>query len=102
VHSKDFRPRSAIGWNQDGQVWLMASSRGADAADMGMRQGGSTADQMARWLMSLGATDAVLLDGGGSTTMEIKEPAANWKRFDLPDSAWYRALSNAFSIESNY
>jgi len=102
LHSKDFRPRSAIGWNQDGQVWLMASSRGADAADMGMRQGGSTADQMARWLMSLGATDAVLLDGGGSTTMEIKEPDANWKRFDLPDSAWYRALSNAFSIESNF
>jgi len=100
IHAKDFRPRSAIGWNQDGQVWLIASSRGADAADMGMRQGGSTADQMARWLLSLGATDAVLLDGGGSTTMEIKEPDANWKRFDLPDSAWYRALSNAFSIES--
>ena len=102
MHSKDFRPRSAIGWNQDGQVWLMASSRGADAADMGMRQGGSTTDQMARWLMSLGATDAVLLDGGGSTTMEIKESDQSWKRFDLPDSAWYRALSNAFSIESNY
>jgi len=102
LHGKEFRPRSAIGWNQDGQVWLMASSRGADAADMGMRQGGSTADQMAKWLMSLGATDAVLLDGGGSTTMEIKDPDASWQRFDLPDSAWYRALSNAFSIEANY
>ncbi len=102
MHGKEFRPRSAIGWNQDGQVWLMASSRGADAADMGMRQGGSTADQMARWLMALGATDAVLLDGGGSTTMEIKDPDASWQRFDLPDSAWYRALSNAFSIEANY
>ena len=102
LHGKEFRPRSAIGWNQDGQVWLMASSRGLDAADMGMRQGGSTADQMARWLMSLGATDAVLLDGGGSTTMEIKDPDASWQRFDLPDSAWYRSLSNAFSIEANY
>ena len=102
MHSKEFRPRSAIGWNQDGQVWLMASSRGADAADMGMRQGGSTADQMAKWLMSLGATDAVLLDGGGSTTMEIKDPDASWQRFDLPNSAWYRALSNAFSLEANY
>jgi hypothetical protein len=80
----------------------MASSRGQDAADMGMRQGGSTADQMARWLMSLGATDAVLLDGGGSTTMEINDPDSNWQRFDLPDSAWYRSLSNAFSIEANY
>lgn len=102
LHSKEFRPRSAIGWNQDGQVWLMASSRGSDAADMGMRQGGSTADQMAKWLMSLGATDAVLLDGGGSTTLEIKDPDASWQRFDLPNSAWYRALSNAFSLEANY
>ena len=101
-HSKEFRPRSAIGWNQDGQVWLMASSRGADAADFGMRQGGSTAEQMARWLISLGATDAVLLDGGGSTTLEVKDAVASWQRFDLPDGAWYRALSNAFSLEANY
>ena len=100
MHTKEFRPRSAIGWNKDGQVWLMASSRGVDAADFGARQGGSTADQMGRWLLSLGATDAVLLDGGGSTTMEVRDPITSWKRFDLPDSAWYRALANGFSLES--
>ena len=100
VHNKEHRPRSAIGWNQDGQIWLITSSRGYDAVDFGFRQGGSTSSQMAQWLMSLGATDAVLLDGGGSTTMQIKQPDLGWQRFDLPDSAWWRELSNAFSIDS--
>ena len=99
THTKDFRPRSAIGWDQDGRVWLAASSRGQDAADFGFRQGGSTADQMGHWLMSLGATDVVLLDGGGSTTMEIKNPEVGWQRFDIPDSAWYRELANGFSLQ---
>ena len=99
MHNKEHRPRSAIGWNQDGQVWLMTSSRGYDAVDFGFRQGGSTSSQMAQWLMSLGATDAVLLDGGGSTTMQINQPDVGWQRFDLPDSAWWRELANAFSID---
>lgn len=98
-HNKDYRPRSAIGWDQDGRVWLAASSRGQDAVDFGFRQGGSTTDQMGRWLMSLGATDVVLLDGGGSTTVEIKNPSSGWQRLDVPDSAWYRELANAFSLQ---
>lgn len=98
-HNKEHRPRSAIGWNQDGQVWLITSSRGYDAFDFGYRQGGSTSSQMAQWLINLGATDAVLLDGGGSTTMQINQPDVGWQRFDLPDSAWWRELSNAFSID---
>jgi hypothetical protein len=98
-HSKEHRPRSAIGWNQDGQVWLISSSRGYDAFDFGYRQGGSTSSQMALWLMSLGATDAVLLDGGGSTTMQINQPDVGWERFDLPNEAWWRELANAFSID---
>lgn len=101
-HSNEHRPRSAIGWNQDGQVWLITTSRGENANDGGMRMGGSTTDQIGLWLAQLGATDAVLLDGGGSTTMEINDPETGWKRFDLPDSAWYRSLANAFSIESKY
>lgn len=98
-HAKDHRPRSAIGWNQDGRVWLVASSRGQDAVDFGYRQGGSSSDQIGHWLMALGATDAVLLDGGGSTTVEIKNPDTGWQRMDIPDSGWYRELANAFSIQ---
>lgn len=98
LHNKDFRPRSAIGWNEDGQVWLLTSSRGEDAIDMGLRQGGSSSDQMGHWLLQLGATEGFLLDGGGSTTMEINDPEDGWQRLDIPDSAWYRGLSNAFAI----
>ncbi len=101
-HANDYRPRSAIGWNQDGQVWLITSSRGENANDNGMRMGGSATDQIGLWLKQLGATDAVLLDGGGSTTMEIKHPEDGWQRFDLPDEAWYRSLANAFAIKSKY
>jgi hypothetical protein len=54
---------------------------------------------MGEWLLDLGATEAVMLDGGGSTTMQIRKPQLGWQRFDLPDSAWYRELANAFSIE---
>lgn len=99
-HSNEARPRSAIGWNQDGQVWLITSSRGENADDGGMRMGGSATDQIAHWLQQLGATDAVLLDGGGSTTMEIKHPENGWQRFDLPNEAWYRSLANAFALKS--
>jgi hypothetical protein len=97
-HSKEFRPRTAIGWDQDGKIWLITSSRGQDAADFGYRQGGSTADQIGHWLQSLGATDAILLDGGGSTTMVINNPASSWQRFDIPDSGWYRDLASGYAL----
>jgi exopolysaccharide biosynthesis protein len=98
-HAKDFRPRTAVGWNDDGQIWFITSSRGEDAADLGMRQGGSSTDQMGHWLLALGATEGYLLDGGGSTTMEINIPNSGWKRFDLPDSAWYRGLANGLALK---
>jgi hypothetical protein len=97
-HSKEFRPRTAIGWDQDGKIWLITSSRGQDAADFGYRQGGSTADQIGHWLQSLGASDAILLDGGGSTTMVVKNPASSWQRFDIPDSGWYRDLASGYGF----
>jgi hypothetical protein len=100
-HPDTFRPRTAIGWNQDGQVWFVTSSRGLLAFDFGYRQGGSTSSQMARWLLQLGATDGILLDGGSSTVMyvDVPEEGPRLKRFDLPDESWTRDLVNGFSIE---
>ena len=100
-HNKDHRPRTAIGWNQDGQIWFMTSSRGLMAYDFGYRQGGSTSSQMAQWLIELGATEAILLDGGSSTAMYIDHPeeGPRLKRIDVPDTSWVRDLANGFSIE---
>ena len=100
-HNKDHRPRTAIGWNQDGQIWFVTSSRGLMAYDFGYRQGGSTSSQMAEWLIELGATEAILLDGGSSTAMYIDHPeeGPRLKRVDIPDTSWVRDLANGFSIE---
>ena len=100
-HNKDHRPRTAIGWNQDGQIWFVTASRGLMAYDFGYRQGGSTSSQMAEWLLQLGATDAILLDGGSSTALYVDHPeeGPRLKRIDVPDTSWVRDLANGFSIE---
>jgi hypothetical protein len=100
-HNQEHRPRSAIGWNQDGQVWFVTSSRGSEAFDFGFRQGGSTSSQIAQWLLQLGATEAILLDGGGSTALYVDKPEEGPRltRFDLPDTSWVRNLANGFSLQ---
>jgi hypothetical protein len=71
------------------------------AYDFGYRQGGSTSSQMAQWLLQLGATDGILLDGGSSTAMyiDIPEEGPRLTRVDVPDASWTRDLANGFSIE---
>lgn len=56
-------PRTIVGWNDQGSVWLVAVD-GRQRHSRGMTLGEAT-----RHLFSLGATDAVNLDGGGSSTL---------------------------------
>ena len=89
---EQIRPRTAVGWNNaTGDVWLITTSSGQDLADFGFRMGGSTIHQVFDWLKMLGATDAVTLDGGGSTTMLIQD-GTGLKRQDVPASAWLRDI----------
>jgi hypothetical protein len=86
------RPRTAIGWNNaTGQVWLVTSSSGLNLNDFFFRQGGSTVRQMTNWLRELGATDAVTVDGGGSTTF-IAKVNGGYHRQDIPDESWIREI----------
>ena len=90
--TEEVRPRTAIGWNnKTGEIWLATASSGNFLADPGFRVGGSTIRQMAEWLRQLGATDAVTVDGGGSTTFMAKTGGAI-HRVDLPDQAWIREI----------
>lgn len=93
-NSDTVRPRTAIGWDDNGNVYVATTTMGRDWNDGGQggyRLGGSTVHQMADWLKDQGATNAVSLDGGGSTTM-IARLAGSYKRVDLPDGVWVRAI----------
>jgi hypothetical protein len=100
---EDIRPRNAIGWNENGDVWFATTTMGVrNAADVfnRFRLGGSTVHQLAKWLKELGATQAIMLDGGGSTTMYVQTPEANYKRVDLPASEWVRAVPQGITMLS--
>lgn len=61
------RPRSMIAWDSFGRTWLL--SAGTGRIQGGVRASGSTKRQLAQVARSLGADNAVALDGGGSTAM---------------------------------
>jgi len=89
---EEIRPRTAIGFNNTtGQVWLITSSSGVNLNDFGFRTGGSTVHQVATWLRELGATDAVVVDGGGSATF-IAKANGSYRRQDVPDESWIREI----------
>lgn len=94
----DDRPRTAIGWDQQGHVWIMTSQGGARTTEIvGARMGGTTNFQMAQWLHQLGATDGVTLDGGGSTDLEVRTQAGV-HRADLPDTSFARQVPNGLIV----
>jgi hypothetical protein len=101
-NSDTVRPRTAIGWDDYGNVYVATTTMGRDWNDGGQggyRLGGSTVHQMADWLKDQGATNAVSLDGGGSTTM-IAKLGGNYKRVDLPDGVWVRSIPIGVAVIS--
>ena len=98
---EDIRPRNAMGWNENGDVWFATTTMGVrNSADVfnRFRLGGSTVHQLAKWLKELGATQAIMLDGGGSTTMYVQKPDLEYKRVDLPASEWVRAVPQGITM----
>ncbi len=67
AHPKN--PRTAVGFSADGlRMWLVVVD-GRSTASVGM-----TYVELANYMKSLGADDALNLDGGGSTTMVARMP----------------------------
>ena len=98
---EDIRPRNVIGWNENGDVWFATTTMGVrNSADVfnRFRLGGSTVHQLTTWLKEMGATQAVMLDGGGSTTMYIKKPNGDYLRNDLPASEWVRNVPQGLGM----
>jgi hypothetical protein len=64
-------PRTAVGFSADGLKMWMVVVDGRSSASVGM-----TYVELANYLKSLGADDAINLDGGGSSTMVARMPGA--------------------------
>lgn len=87
---RDAHPRSVVAWDRQGTVWL--------AAFDGRRAGGPgpTADELVAFLQRLGASDAVMLDGGGSTALATAAGPLN-----RPSDGVERPVSNALVVTSD-
>jgi hypothetical protein len=89
------QPHTLIGWNKEGNVYLVAVD-GRQAASEGV-----TMAEAADLLLGLGATDAVSLDGGGGTTFVAG--GSVWNRPSdndpaRPANSVERGATNAFVV----
>lgn len=85
-------PRTGVGFSKDGQkLYLFTVDGRQEGHSVGM-----TLYEMADFLLSIGAYQAINLDGGGSTTMIVNNTVANRPS----DSTWERPVSNALLVIS--
>jgi hypothetical protein len=94
----DIAPRTAFGLSQDRRFLYLV---GIDGRQPGYSNGAYD-DETARWLLLLGAYDAVNMDGGGSTTLVIGSSTGKPIRLNKPsavaDSGQERNIASHFGI----
>lgn len=81
-------PRTALGLTASNTLLLVTVNGRQPGISVGM-----TLDELARLMLELGAVDAMNLDGGGSTTMVIRDRVLN-----LPSDGVERPVSNALIV----
>lgn len=86
-------PRTVAGVKADGTLLLVT----IDGREVGV-SAGATLAEAARFMLSLGAVDAVNLDGGGSTTMIVNGELRNRPRGGAKDDVTERPVSNGIGI----
>ncbi len=82
-------PRTAVGWNPERYFWVVVDGRQVPYSD------GMTLAELERLFLRLGATDAINLDGGGSTAMVVRGRVANRPS----DASGERPVGNALVLE---
>ncbi|NLZ52681.1 MAG: copper amine oxidase, partial [Thermoanaerobacteraceae bacterium] len=89
-------PRTAIGFTADKKTMIMAVVDGRQAKSRGMSQ-----QEMAQLMLSLGAYNALNLDGGGSSTMVVRPfGETQAKVINNPSEGVQRLIPNAVGIFS--
>ena len=81
-------PRTAIGWNGDRLFLVVVDGRQAPWSD------GMSLDEIAGLVLDLGATEALNLDGGGSSAMVVRGRVVNRPS----DAQGERAVGNALVL----
>ncbi|MFC7241779.1 phosphodiester glycosidase family protein [Catellatospora aurea] len=89
-------PRTAVGFSADGlKMWLVVVD-GRSTASVGM-----TYVELAAYMKSLGADDAINLDGGGSSTLVARMPGATSVSVrNTPSDGAQRAVPNGIGFVS--
>lgn len=96
INIKGDHPRTAIGITRDRKQVLMVTIDGRDTSYKGVSQ-----EVMADIMLSLGAVDAINLDGGGSTTMAVKPSNEdNPIIVNRPSDGSERRITNGIGITS--
>jgi len=89
-------PRTAVGSSRSGKELLLVTVDGRQNSSIGM-----TLTELANLMISLGAYNALNLDGGGSTTMAVKEPLkSNVNIVNRPSDGSPRRISTAIGVFS--
>ncbi|MDR9415061.1 MAG: phosphodiester glycosidase family protein [Gracilimonas sp.] len=84
-------PRTAVGFNDDSTKVYFLTVDGRQSSSAGM-----TLTEMGEFMSTFGVTDALNLDGGGSTTMVVHDEVVN----SPSDGSGERAVANALMLVS--
>jgi hypothetical protein len=84
-------PRTFVGINKDTSKIFLCTVDGRQASSIGM-----TFDEMAGFLLSIGASEAFNFDGGGSTTMVVRNAIVN----SPSDPGGERSVANSLQVIS--
>lgn len=87
-------PRTAVGLSSDGRFmyWMTIDGRQPGYSL------GTTHYQTAEWLLRVGASQGMNLDGGGSTTMVIADPQTKAKVLNRPSGGRPRFISSSIGM----
>lgn len=87
-------PRTAAGFDADGETLYLVTVDGRMAALDGMTQ-----TELADYMLSIGASDSINLDGGGSTTMVARSGSSGLlETVNIPSDGQARSVSTALGV----
>jgi hypothetical protein len=89
------RARTLVGWDAAGRVWLLVVNSGGATLPVGGP--GLTYYETAEVARGLGVKEAVLLDGGGSSTLAGGRPGVS-VRLDAPSWTTQRPVPNGLAL----